>query len=173
MAGGIRVDVRRKNTMNSGIAMLSRKLREVTEERVLAHADVAMRAAVDNTPKWSGQATRGWTFKGESGGGYTVSSDDWNDLVYEGGIDDPKAKHLNSRVKADRMRTARAIVARQIRAGKDVKLYLVNNMGYSATWLTDSSQIGVSLRAVNADYWTLQDIMNEVKQQMSVKYARW
>lgn len=154
-----------------GLDLLQARIQKNSAETVMHLAKVALEAAVTHTPKWSGAATESWKFS--LNGEKSPASDVpvfLDTPVFEDGIHDSKAAAFNRTVINKELSRIRLAVYAKVRAGKDVKLTLYNAQPYAQKWLSEKSTLAVLLRVVNQDYYTFNDICNEVR--LAARLAR-
>lgn len=169
----VRISVTSKNKKLSGLKVLQDRLTEGTANALLDVARVALEAATESTPKWSGRATEGWRISLVPRSGYTDTINfPIESPVYKMGIEDTAAAQLNQSVVDREVNYLKGVLKNALANGK-VSFYLVNDVAYSAQWL-NSDNAGTFLRAVNQDYYTIRDIEAVVKQyKLGTRLGGW
>lgn len=125
----------------------------------------ALAAAVERTPKWSGEATEAWTISFDS----LPSRDTWKVTdagtpKFAGGMWDKSAGPLNRAVVARETSLARPEVSARVKSGKAFRVYVTNTAPYSGIWLDgDTATAFDLLREVNHDFYTYKDIRAVMK----------
>lgn len=144
------------------------KVADVVEQT----ARTMLEVATERTPKYSGQATRGWrvTMKKDS-----IEAAAWDGKVerrerygppkYEGGMWDPSAGGLNREVVNRHVQLTKHNIIRKLSQTHDVTLYLYNKEPYTALWLNDADY-GTNLREVNQEFWTMEEIKSALYQRL-------
>lgn len=169
----LRVTLTHKHKQMSGLKLLQDRLTERTAGTLADVAQYALQTAAEHTPKWSGNATEGWRISFTPRGGYTNAyGPDMADPKYPGGIGDSAADELNRMVVARQMKALRSRLKGALRRGR-LAFYLVNDADYSRMWL-DGGSAGSVLRAVNQDYYTVEDIKNAVQMyRTGLRFGGW
>lgn len=166
----MKLSIRRNDKPSRTLRMAFKEYTEGLAKNVLETAKVAIEAAVEHTPKWSGEATQSWQFGfKDSAGGSTHIPNPYSAvtelpaLVYPEGMLDANATALNARTVSKALQRIRLGVYQKVRNGKDVELFLYNSAPQANIWLGGSETTARAvLRAVNYDFYTLEDIHRAV-----------
>lgn len=151
------------------LKIIEREIHESVTPHVKKLLDTALRVAVEHTPRYSGEATSGWSLTVNPESIHTVAStaDPEAKPKYPGGIHDPSAAALIGRSAASRAQTI-ASFAEKLRNKGKATAYLYNRYEHAQKWLgNDRTTARGLLRAVNHDFWTFHDINRALQQEMS------
>ena len=141
-------------------------------DAVLETARTALEVAVERTPKYSGRATRGWritlnkdSVESAAWNGESKNRERYDPPKYEGGMWDAAASGLNREVVNRHMQLTKHNILPKLRRSGEASFYLYNKEPYTALWL-DDADYGTNLRAVNQDYWTMEEIKSALYQRL-------
>lgn len=171
------------NLKNQGaLGLLMKNMQTQATEEAFRLAKIAIEAAVEYTPKYSGTATQGWHLTTQKDIANNVPKWDaqaWLHApyyspplpIYEGGITDAKADSLNRKV-VSRVNVMKTHIQRQIQRTGQVSLYLYNSESYSQLWLT-GHEFSEFLRKVNQDFWTMEEIKEAIRLRSKTQWGKY
>ena len=175
MASRISVRVSSRQGADRALRLLVEKAREGVTRKALRAVRTTLEYATQYTPKWSGEATAGWTVtlgRPASYAAATVNMGNFPEQTYEQGLLDAKAGSLNRRVVDEQMRGIHDDISAALRSRGRLKIYIGNTATHARLWLEDSGDPEQILREVNHEYRTLREIQSMLKLRTGIGGSR-